>query len=80
MDEVEEAFGDTIPEKDEEIMLKSHLDKLNIKYQEVIKLRYYLDLDYETIGDLLKIPVGTVKSRIHVGIKKLKESLGGEEL
>lgn len=77
---MEEAFGDTIPEKDEEIMLKSHLDKLNIKYQEVIKLRYYLDLDYETIGDLLKIPVGTVKSRIHVGIKKLKESLGGEEL
>ncbi|QUH24695.1 RNA polymerase sigma factor [Serpentinicella alkaliphila] len=45
---------------------------------EVIKLRYFLDLDYETIGRILKIPIGTVKSRISVGINKLKESLGGD--
>lgn len=80
LDEVEEVYGETISQKDEEIMLESYLNKLSIKHQEVIKLRYYLDLDYETIADLLKIPVGTVKSRIHIGMKKLKESFGGEEL
>ncbi|MEA1962015.1 MAG: sigma-70 family RNA polymerase sigma factor [Bacillota bacterium] len=67
-------------QKDEEIMLEKHLSKLNLKYQEVIKLRYYLDLDYQSIADVIQIPVGTVKSRISTGLKKLKESLGGDDL
>lgn len=58
--------------------LEMYLNKLNYKYQEVIRLRYFLDLDYETISQLLKIPLGTVKSRLNAGIKILKKSLGGE--
>lgn len=65
-------------QKDEQILLDSALSRLNEKHQEVIKLRFYLDLDYQTIGDILKIPVGTVKSRISLGLKKLKVILGGE--
>ncbi|MEL7567183.1 MAG: sigma-70 family RNA polymerase sigma factor [Dehalobacterium sp.] len=65
-------------QKEEEILLESALSKLNKKQQEVIKLRFYLDLDYQTIGDILKIPLGTVKSRISSGLKKLNEILGGE--
>jgi RNA polymerase sigma-70 factor (ECF subfamily) len=55
------------------------MSKLNQRHQEVIKLRYFLDLDYNTIAAMLKIPVGTVKSRISIGLQKLKESFGGEE-
>jgi len=66
-------------QKEEEIILESALSKLNKKHQEVIKLRFYLDLDYQTIGAILKIPLGTVKSRISLGLKKLKVILGGEE-
>ncbi len=64
--------------KEEQIMVEEHLSRLNEKHQEVIKLRYFLDLDYQTISDILKIPLGTVKSRISIGLKNLKESLGGD--
>ena len=60
------------------IVLEKHLLKLNERHREVIKLRYFLDMDYQSIADLLKIPLGTVKSRISIGLEKLKESLGGE--
>lgn len=57
--------------------LQSHLERLSRGQKEAIQLRYYMDLDYRTIAGLLGIPVGTVKSRIFTGLKKLKESFGG---
>ncbi|MBE6043028.1 MULTISPECIES: RNA polymerase sigma factor [Clostridium] len=66
-------------EKDQKIIIDEHISKLKGKYQEAIKLRYFLDLDYSTIASILKIPIGTVKSRVYIGLKRLKESLGGEE-
>lgn len=51
---------------------------LSLDQQEVIRLKYLLDMDYQTIAEICKIPVGTVKSRISNGIKKIKESLGGD--
>lgn len=75
----EEPYEECFNNKNEQIILQKHLSSLKEKYQEVIKLHYFLDLDNETIAKILNIPVGTVKSRIFNGIKKLKESLGGEE-
>lgn len=63
---------------EDRIVLDKYISRLSLKHQEVIKLRYYLDYDYESISDLLKIPLGTVKSRLNAGISKLKEALGGD--
>jgi RNA polymerase sigma-70 factor (ECF subfamily) len=60
------------------IDLKRGLESLNINQQEAIKLRYFLDLDYDTISKITGVPLGTVKSRISVGISKLKSYFGGE--
>ena len=60
--------------------LKSHMNGLSPQHQEAIKLRYFLDLDYYSIAQLLGLPVGTVKSRISIGLKRLRESFGGEYL
>lgn len=60
------------------ILLEMYLSKLNPIYAEAIKLKYLLDLDYETISVILNIPVGTVKSRISNGLKILKKMVGGE--
>lgn len=76
----EEIYEEDFHNKDSRIMLEEHLSKLNEKHREVIKLRYYLDMDYKTIAQVLKVPIGTVKSRISNGLKKLKVSLGGENL
>jgi RNA polymerase sigma-70 factor (ECF subfamily) len=73
-----EAYEEDYSSRHDKIILEKHLSKLNEKHREVIKLRYFLDMDYQSIADMLKVPLGTVKSRISIGLEKLKESLGGE--
>ncbi|MCC5911905.1 MAG: sigma-70 family RNA polymerase sigma factor [Clostridiaceae bacterium] len=68
---------DMIKNREEAIDLEKELKKLNLNQQETIRLRYYMDYDYETIAKLTNTPLGTVKSRINTGIEKLKTALGG---
>lgn len=58
--------------------LLDQLERLSPQQKEAIKLRYFLDLDYKSMAEILAVPVGTVKSRVSIGLKKLKERLGGE--
>lgn len=44
----------------------------------VILLYYYHDIPQSEIATILDIPKGTVKSRIHSAIQRLKEDLGGD--
>lgn len=74
----EETFEESYNTSEDKIVLEKYLSKLNEKHQEVIRLRYLLDLDYESISEILRIPLGTVKSRLSIGLEKLKETIGGE--
>lgn len=49
------------------------LSQLSAKHREVVALRYYHDYSIEEIAALLHIPEGTVKSRIHHALKRLRE-------
>ncbi|KOR89507.1 sigma-70 family RNA polymerase sigma factor [Paenibacillus solani] len=48
------------------------LEDLPLKLREVVVLRYYEDCTLEEIAQLLKIPLGTVKSRHHHALKRLR--------
>jgi RNA polymerase sigma-70 factor (ECF subfamily) len=51
--------------------------------QRVVVVLYYLnDLSLQEISNILEVPVGTVKSRLHYGRETLKKTLGlkGEKL
>jgi len=48
-------------------------------YREVIDLRYNHDMKVEQIGDVLGIPSGTVKSRLHMALLLLRKKLVREE-
>ena len=50
----------------------AHLPALQ---RETVILRYYQDLSLAEIAETLNIPVGTVKSRISIGLQKLRELL-----
>ncbi len=65
-------------QKDKKLLIEEALAQLGSKHQEVIKLRYFLDLQYEVISELLGIPLGTVKSRLAVGLRQLEKIIGGE--
>ncbi len=44
-------------------------------YREPLVLRHQEQLSYQEIGDVLELPIGTVKARIHRGRGLLKEKL-----
>ncbi len=45
--------------------VKEVLDKLSLKYKEVLVLKFLENMDYEEISNILKIPEGTVATRIN---------------
>jgi len=49
---------------------------LPVSHRGVVVLYYVNDLSIQEISEILEIPVGTVKSRLHYGRKTLKKSLG----
>ncbi len=53
--------------------VKDAVAKLPDVLRETLILAYYQDLKYREIADVLEIPVGTVKSRLHAAISKLQE-------
>jgi RNA polymerase sigma-70 factor (ECF subfamily) len=79
VDEYEEnEYTEKYLTKEQKIDIQSALKNLNKHQEEAIKLKYFLDMDYEMISKITKTPIGTVKSRISIGLKRLREVFGGE--
>jgi RNA polymerase sigma-70 factor (ECF subfamily) len=49
------------------------VEKLSDEHREVIRLRFAADLNYAEMSEALGLPVGTVRSRLHRGLKALRE-------
>lgn len=70
------------PEENVDDLLQSRviqkaIDSLPDKFKEVIIFRDLQELSYEEISKIVKIPLGTVKSRVNRGRLKLQEKLIG---
>ncbi|MGD8406012.1 MAG: RNA polymerase sigma factor [Anaerolineales bacterium] len=61
-----------IEPEDENQTLWQAVKKMTRPFQEVIYLRYFLDLSENEMVDVLDIPAGTVKSRLHRALSKLR--------
>ena len=53
--------------------VRASVDKLPDFLRQVLILAYFQGLKYREIADVLDIPVGTVKSRLHAALMKLQE-------
>jgi RNA polymerase sigma-70 factor (ECF subfamily) len=49
------------------------VQQLSYKHSVVIVLRYFQECSFEEMADILDIPVGTVKSRHHAALEKLRK-------
>ena len=58
------------------IDLLDAMEQVDDRVSEPVMLRDLLGLEYSEIADLLGIPAGTVKSRIHEGRQSLQRLLG----
>src|SRR5699024_9523676 len=51
------------------------IDQLSETYRSVIILRYLKELPLKEISEILDIPLGTVKTRVHRGREQLRKQL-----
>ncbi len=56
--------------------LDAAMAKLPEKHRAVVVLRYYMDWSLEEIAQALRVPKGTVKSRLHRAIANLQQEIG----
>jgi RNA polymerase sigma-70 factor (ECF subfamily) len=54
--------------------VRASVDRLPDFLKQVVILAYYQGLRYQEIADILDIPVGTVKSRLHTALCKLQDA------
>ena len=59
--------------------LQQALDRLSPRHREVVVLGVLQELEYAEIARILKIPVGTVKSRMFNGLRDLRRLLESDE-
>jgi RNA polymerase sigma-70 factor (ECF subfamily) len=74
-DERSSSFVDQIVEKDANKKLHQVLTTLPEKFQSPLILHYMEEMTYQEISDYLKIPIGTVMSRLARGKRYLKKKL-----
>ena len=55
------------------------LDVLPDAQREVIVLYFYQSLSLQAIADTLAIPLGTVKSRLSIGVGRLREQIKAQD-
>lgn len=58
-------------------ILRQIVDQLKPKYRDLVKLRYFKELSYEEIAELLEIPLGTVKAQLHRSRGQLFKIMSG---
>jgi len=59
-----------------EMEVQKMLNSLPEKQRVVVLLKFYEDMSYQEIADVLCCPLGTVKSRIHEGLDRMRKLLG----
>ncbi|MBP3693907.1 MAG: RNA polymerase sigma factor [Thermoguttaceae bacterium] len=79
-----EILPGNVPSPEEQIQKEEHarqirncVDQLPESLRTVLILIYYEGIKYREVAEILNIPVGTVKSRLHTAIKKLALMLRG---
>ena len=71
---------DDVGERNEERRrLRGALEQLTEPHRLVFELAVYQELPYAEVSDVLGIPVGTVKSRMHNAVRALREILAGAD-
>lgn len=67
--------GEAAERAEEEQKLQLALNRLSPEHRSVLVLKDIEDLKYEEIADALRVPIGTVRSRLHRARVELREIL-----
>jgi RNA polymerase sigma-70 factor (ECF subfamily) len=78
--QIKELAGDTnlleeLARQELKQEISAAISQIDIKYQEMIVLKYLEEKDYQEISDIIKKPLGTVASRMNKAKTELKKVL-----
>ena len=73
------AAGDVAAEVAERDRLDRAFSQLSVDQRVCLAYRYSLDLPVAEVAELLHVPEGTVKSRIHAALARLRDALGEDD-
>jgi RNA polymerase sigma-70 factor (ECF subfamily) len=73
--ELASSGGDPIGHADDRDQMRDALIHLTPDHRVVIALRFYLDLPISEIASRLRVPEGTVNSRLHYALEQLRGTL-----
>jgi RNA polymerase sigma-70 factor, ECF subfamily len=76
---VGEGVESRVARQAEQESVQQVLKDLSDKQRAVLVLRYYWEMPYAEISQVLKIPLGTVKSRIDLALRTLRERISHRE-
>ncbi|MEO6859074.1 MAG: sigma-70 family RNA polymerase sigma factor [Solirubrobacteraceae bacterium] len=71
-----EDTGAEVQRREEAREVRSALDELPTEQRQVIELAYFGGFSHSQIADMLKLPAGTVKGRMRLGLDKMRNVLG----
>jgi len=87
LDELHISAGSAVrdPEENAEISLqrefiRAAVAQLPEDQQKAITLAYFRGYSHQQIAEILKQPLGTIKTRIRLAMQKLRQTLNGEQL
>ena len=62
------------------LTVRDLMEILSVDEKSVVILRFYQDLTIKEVAETLGIPLGTAKTILYRGLKKIREDLEGEDL
>ncbi len=74
--EARERTDVEVARRDEARVVRSAMEALPSDQSQVIELAYFGGFTHTEIAEMLETPVGTVKGRMRLGLKKLRDRLG----
>ncbi|MCL2810396.1 MAG: RNA polymerase sigma factor [Clostridia bacterium] len=70
---------ETVVRREDEARLLTTIHTLGDKLRIPVLMRYYMDMKERDIAQAMRLPVSTIKSRLHAARRKLREALEKEE-
>jgi RNA polymerase sigma-70 factor, ECF subfamily len=70
-----ESSDESVLTEEKKLEIEKVLDKIDIKYREILVLNFFEDMSYDEISDILKIPISTVGTRVRRAKEKVKMEL-----
>lgn len=68
----DEDIADNLEQQELSVLVRQCLNQIPLLYSEPLVLRYIEDKSYEEIGDILRLPMGTVATRMSRAKKLMK--------